>query len=96
MYLILIELAPIIAVPLYFIVDNSLQNGSIPDEWKDVNVTAVFKKGSKQSVGNYRPVISASHVSKVFESIIRNAIIEHLYNFNLVNSSQDGFVKNKS
>ena len=57
---------------------------------------AIFKKGLKQSVGNYHPVILMPHACKVFELIIRDAIIKHLYNFNLIKSQQHGYIKNKS
>ena len=61
-----------------FISDKSLQDGSVPDEWKDANETTTFKKGSKHSADNYQPVSLMSHVCKLFESIIRNGIIMHL------------------
>ena len=56
-----LELALMIAIPLYIIFDKSFQNGSVADDWKDANVTAIFNKGSNQCAGNYHPVSLTSH-----------------------------------
>jgi hypothetical protein len=34
----------------------SVNQGSIPDEWKEANVVPIFKKGDKSKAVNYRPV----------------------------------------
>ena len=39
--------------PLTDIFTKSLEQGILPREWKHANVTAIFKKGKKQSVENY-------------------------------------------
>ena len=41
-------------------------------DWKLVNVTPIFKKGKKSSVSNYRPVSLTVNLCKVFESILRD------------------------
>ena len=46
-----------ISEPLCLIFNRSLQDSSVPENWKIANVTPIFKKGSKLSAGNYRPVI---------------------------------------
>jgi len=45
-----------ISVALEIIFNKSLNEGEIPDEWREANVTPLFKKGSKLSASNYRPV----------------------------------------
>ena len=45
-----------IAEPLATIFKKSMDEGVVPDQWKVVEVTAIFKKGTAADVGNYRPV----------------------------------------
>ena len=45
-----------ISTPLTAIFKKSLEEGAVPEDWRTANVTPIFKKGSKASVGNYRPV----------------------------------------
>ena len=47
------EIAPILA----FIYNESLAQGTVPDNWRQVNVAPVFKKGEKYDAANYRPVL---------------------------------------
>lgn len=93
---VLIETAKYVAKPLCLIFNKSLEEGIVPDDWKRANVCAIYKKGPKDEAGNYRPVSLTSQVCKLLESIIRDSINEHLIRFNLIKSSQHGFVKNKS
>ena len=60
------------------------------------NVTPIFIKGSKGDPGNYRPVSLTSVCCKMMESIIRDAITEHLDLNKLINASQHGFSKGRS
>jgi hypothetical protein len=83
-------------VPLLLIYSKSLQEGKVPKDWKRANVSAIFKKDSKELAGNYRPVSLTSNVCKVLESIIKDSIIKHLADNLLINDSQHGFVKGRS
>ena len=60
------------------------------------NVSSVYKKSSRGQVDNYRPVSLTSQVCKILESIIRDAVVEHLVKNKLIKSSQHGFLKNRS
>jgi len=50
------------AYPLTVLFQTSLRK---PEEWKDANVTPVFKKGSRTDVNNYWPVSLTSVCCKV-------------------------------
>ena len=53
---VLAEAANELSEPIAILFRRSLESGSIPKDWKQANVTPIFKKGSKASVNNYRPV----------------------------------------
>ena len=82
--------------PLSLIFNKSLQSGSVPDEWKLANVTPIFKKGSKSLPSNYRPISLTSVVCKVLETLIRNKIVSHLEENNLIKNTQHGFRNKRS
>ena len=92
----LIKLSSVISDFVADLFIKSLNTGDVPQDWKLANVTAIFKKGKKCSPSNYRPISLTVNICKVFESIIRDKITEHLEKHTLVRDSQHGFVRNKS
>jgi hypothetical protein len=93
---VLVECAAMLSKPLLMIFHTSLKEGKVPKDWKGANVTAIFKKGSKEEAGNYRPVSLTSCVCKVLEALIKEAMVEHLEMQNLIKDSQYGFMKGRS
>ena len=85
-------LAPVLA----HIFRRSLAEGRVPEDWKKANVTPIFKKGSKGDPGNYRPVSLTSVACKMMESVMRDAITDHLDQNRLIRNSQHGFTKGRS
>ena len=73
-----------------------METGRIPLDWKKAEVTAIFKKGRKSTAGNYRPVSLTCVICKVLETIIRNAMVQHMDEYNLYSNSQHGFRKGRS
>ena len=45
-----------LARPLAHILNNSVETGIIPEDWKSPNLTSIHKKGSRQEPRNYRPI----------------------------------------
>ena len=90
------EVAEVIAKPLASLFNKSLLEGTVPEEWKIAEVTAIFKKGSTTSAGNYRPVSLTSVICKVLESIIRDQVMEFLNDNNLLSEDQHGFRSGRS
>ena len=85
-----------VAEPSSIIFTKSMESGQIPLDWKRANVSPVFKKVKRSSPTNYRPISLTSHVSKVMESIIRDAIMKHLSKYELIRESQHGFMNSRS
>ena len=89
------EIANEIAEPVTIIMNLALRDG-IPDDWKLAIVTPIYKKGAKSSPGNYRPVSLTCVLCKVQESIIRDNIIKHLVQNDLISDKQHGFIAGRS
>ena len=75
---------------------NLLLEGTVPSEWKEANITLLFKKGSRNKPENYRPVSLTSVVCKLLEILIRDDMVEFLVKHKLINTSQHGFLKARS
>ena len=56
----------------------------------------MIKKGAQGKSGNYRSLSLTCQVGKVFESILRDVITDHLLINCLINPSQHGFMPNRS
>ena len=82
--------------PLTMLYRKSICEGQLPLDWRSASITPIFKKGSRVSAGNYRPVSLTSVPCKVLESIIREDMLSHLESHKLIAEEQHGFVKNKS
>ena len=50
------EIVEQISTPLAKLFNLSLEEGIAPSEWKEANITPLFKKGSRNKPENYRPV----------------------------------------
>ena len=67
-----------VAGPLAVIMTKSLEEGSVPTDWLEANVTPIFKKGSRTEPGNYRPVSLTSVCCRMMEAILKDDIVTHL------------------
>jgi hypothetical protein len=90
------ELREEVAPALTVMFSQSLRSGVVPEDWRNANVTPIFKKGKKTDPGNYRPVSQTSVCCRILETIIRDGTMEHLLRNRLLASSQHGFMQNKS
>ena len=77
--------------PLCLLWRASLNQGSIPPDLLLVLVCPVHKGGSRGSPKNYRPVALTSHLTKVFERVVRKALVTHLEKYDLLPDGQHGF-----
>ena len=69
-----------------------LKEFCFPDCWKVLSVVPVFKNiGERATAKNYPPVSLLSVVSKVFEKLVNNRIVDQLENCGLFSDFQYGF-----
>ena len=76
---------------LSIIVKDCLSQGKFPHEWKKAIVVPVYKKGSKLSLENYRPISLLPICSKIFECLIYNEMFTFFTENNLISPNQSGF-----
>ena len=93
---ILKETAYQISTPLSIIYNQSLATETCPPQWKEANVTPIFKKGKKDTPGNYRPISLTSVIGKLMEGTLTDKIVEYLERNNLIGNSQHGFRHRRS
>jgi len=70
------EIAEEIVEALVVIFQQSLEAGTVPEDWEVADVTLLFKKGERQQTGNYSSVSQTSVIGKILESIIKDEISE--------------------
>ena len=68
----------------------------MPADWKFANVSPIHKKGSCAMASNYIPVSLTCLASKIMESIIRDATIQHLLENDSCTTEQHGFTNGRS
>ena len=72
--------------------NKCLKESCFPDCWKVSSVVSVFKNvGERSTAKNYHPVSLLSVVSKVFEKLVNNRIVDHLEKCGLFSDFQYGF-----
>ena len=77
--------------------NNSLKESCFPDCWKVSSVVSVFKDvGERSTAKTYPPVSLLSVVSKVFEKLVNNRIVDHLEKCGLFSVFQYGFRSSQS
>ena len=77
--------------------NKCLKESCFPDCWKVSSVVPVFKNvGERSTAKNYRPVSLLSVVSKVFEKLVNNRIVDHLEKCGLFSNFQYGFRSSRS
>ena len=86
----------VLSKPLYLIWKKSLSTGEIPNILKTANIVPIHKGGSRGEAKNYRPVALTSHIIKIFEKVLRNHIVSHMEDNELLNPGQHGFRAGRS
>ena len=86
------ELEPELSYILAELFNKFLKESCFPDCWKVSSMVPVFKNvGERSTAKKYRPVSLLSVVSKVFEKLINNRIVDHLVKCGLFSDFQRGF-----
>lgn len=79
--------------PVLHLVNLSLKSGIFPEKLKDAVITPVFKKGSKELIGNYRPISVLNVFSKILEKVMYERLISYVEATQILYNRQFGFRK---
>ena len=76
----LLKLAsPVISKSIESVVNSSLENGIVHDDWKKARVTPVYKnEGEINDESNFRPISVINHIAKMIESLVSKQVIQYL------------------
>ena len=94
--IILQSIKNIISKPLCDLINLSFTSGAHPDLLKIAKVTPVFKKGSRLTISNYRPISLLSNLNKIFEKVISERVYDFLEKYDCIYNLQFGFRKKHS
>ena len=64
---------------------------NFPDPRKLAKLKLIFKKGSRMDPSNYRPISLLPLISKIFEKIVHDQMIDYLAQYNILYKYQSGF-----
>ena len=70
------ECKDVLLEPLEIIFKKSMENSELPDVWKQSNITAIYKNGTKTKAKNHRPISLTSVPGKLLEGLIRDEIVK--------------------
>ena len=72
--------------------NKCLKESCFPERWKVSSMVPVFKNvGERSTAKNFHPVSLLSVVSKIFEKLVNNRIVDHLEKYGIFSDFQYGF-----
>ena len=90
------EVSSEIASALTLIFQAPLEQGTLPEVWKQATVVPVFKKGSHTDPCNFRPISLTYIYAKILEHIVYSNVSKHLQKYAVLCDAQHGFHPNRS
>ena len=73
-----------------------VDQGIAPLKLIEAHIIPIFKEGHQAIAENYRLVALTLHLSKVFENVIRNMLVDFIQEHKLINGIQHGFTLDRS
>lgn len=81
---------------LKYIINESFMKGCFPNHLQVARVVPIYKKGNQSQFSNYRPISILSCISKIFEKIVADRVMNYLTQNTLLSDNQFGFRPNFS
>ena len=83
--------AVILAKPVTERCNLSIKSKNFPNPCKLAKLKPIFKKGSRMDPSNYNPISLLPLISKIFEKIVHDQMIEYLAQYKILYKYQSGF-----
>ena len=91
-----IKNSPDVAFDLLTLLFNKIKaSGKFPRGWNCGVITLIHKKGSRASLGNYRPITVLISLSAFYSKVLNERLIEVVETNNLLGEIQSGFRKGR-
>ena len=87
---------PYILPAVTHIVNESINSGIFPSQWKTAKVIPLLKSGDSLNPKNYRPVAMLPILSKVLEKVVFCQVSEYMEENGLMHPNHHGFRRNHS
>ena len=78
------------------LINEHIHSGNFPEEFKYAKVMPLNKNGGKDNPNNNRPISLLPSISKIFERVLYNRLLDYFTYFNLFFCNQLGFRPKKS
>ena len=88
--------SPYILDSICDIINDVLDTGIFPDDWKKAKGHLIFKSNERNIPSNYRPISILPAISKIIERVMHTQLLEYFQAGNLLTESQSGFRPNHS
>jgi hypothetical protein len=85
-----------LAFPLATLYEFSYSLGLVCRDWRDANVTALYKKNDKSNVENYRDISLVCNFSKPLEEIINQTIVDFCFQEQIFSPEQHAYLSGRS
>ena len=82
--------------PLCHVLSLSIRQGVFPNELKLAKVLPIYKSDDKRQLKNYRPISVLPFISKIFEKVVADSVIDFLEDNDILYNKQFGFRKRHS
>ena len=89
--------SPVISKSLAYVVNSSLDNGIVHEDWKKARVTPVYKnEGEINDQNNFRPISVISHMAILPKNFVSKQSIKYLENHAFISIDQSAYLKRHS
>ena len=82
-----------ISQPLFQTLNSSITTGVFPDIWKVAKVAPIFETGTKDDLNNYRPTSVRCTISRIFEKIVHDKVVNYLVEKKILVQNQCAYRK---
>ena len=80
-----------ISKPLAIIFKQCVDTGVFQSEWQKGNIVLIYKRGDKQTLKSYPPVLLLPTCGKILERLMFNEMLVFFIENSLISTNQSGF-----